>query len=185
MERLSTGSIMSGLTIIAVLLAVAITIGIAAPAGKAPETIPALGQSLATVSLFDLSGTRYAMEDVKEPCVVVICWAFWCDTWKKALPEIIELHNERNDLGCAIWTVSIDGRYTEEIRAQVAAKKIPVPVLLDDGTVSGKLGIRRVPTVMLLDENRQVTAVYEGYPGNKVLVQALRERRKGETVVKK
>lgn len=141
-----------------------------APA-EGPPPVP--GASLAEMVLPDLYGKRYALSDVKEKRVVVVFWAYWCDTWKAALPHLLALHTEREELGCAIRTVSIDGTYTAEVRSQAA--KIPFPLLLDDGSWRDRLGLRRVPTVLLLDANRTVVNVYEGYPGNVVLESALRK----------
>ncbi len=72
-------------------------------------------------------------------------------------------------------TVSIDGRCTEEIRPRVNAGNIPFPVLIDaDGAWSTRLGLRRVPTVVILDRRRKVVWLREGYPGNGKLEDAIR-----------
>lgn len=136
---------------------------------------PQPGASLAGLKLYDLSGKRHSIDDVKTHYVIVVWWAFWCDTWKKALPEITDLAARQEELDCTVWTVSIDGRYTAEIKPLVQQGKINFPVLLDDGTWTKKLGLRRVPTVMILDEQRQVVYLREVYPGNAKLEKALRE----------
>jgi len=142
----------------------------AASAGEAPQP----GASLVGLRLYDISGKRQSLDDVKTHYVIIVWWAFWCDTWKKALPEISDLAARQDELDCTVWTVSIDGRYTAEIKPLVEKGKINFPVLLDDGTWTKKLGLRRVPTVMILDEKRQVVYLREVYPGNDKLEKALR-----------
>jgi peroxiredoxin len=136
---------------------------------------PVTGASLAQMALFDLQGKRHGMAAVTTKRVVVVFWAYWCDTWKTALPHLRALNAEREALDCTIWTVSVDGTYTAEVRP--LARTIPFPLLLDTGAWKVKLGLRRVPTVMILDTNRTVVKVYEGYPGNAVLMSALRQVR--------
>lgn len=145
----------------------------AAVAGPQHDPPPALGRTLTGAELFDLSGARYRIDDVTSERMVVIFWAFWCDTWKKALPAVQELTARQDEFGCRVWTVSVDGRYTDEIRPLVKAGKIPFPVLLDDETLSHALGIRRVPTVLVLNRERKVVWAYEAYPGNDRIEQAL------------
>jgi len=147
-------------------------LGTAFGATEAPQPQP--GASLASLQLYDLQGHQFTMSEVKTGRVVVIFWAFWCDTWKKALPSIQELTAEQQDLDCTVLTVSVDGRYTEEIRPLVNAGKIPFPVLLDDGSWTKQLGLRRVPTVVVLDQQRKVVWLREAYPGNAKLKDAIR-----------
>jgi thiol-disulfide isomerase/thioredoxin len=163
---------MSKLLLIIILLLAAIC---ATHASKAPQP----GTSLAGLRLYDLSGKRHSLDEVKTRRVVIIWWAFWCDTWKKALPQVTDLAARGEELDCTVWTVSIDGRYTAEIKPLVEKRKIDFPVLLDDGTWTKKLDLRRVPTVMILDEQRRVIWLHEAYPGNAVIEKALRESKKG------
>ena len=116
-----------------------------------------------------------AFESSVVPSKFVPAYSFWCDTWRAALPHLQELQGMSTELDCTIWTVSVDGTYTAEVRPLVTAGEIPFPVLLDNGSWQRKLGIRRVPTVLLLDPARTVVNIYEGYPGNPVLISALRQ----------
>ncbi len=83
-------------------------------AAEAPSPKP--GASLQGLCLYDIDGRQFKLSEVKTSRVVVIFWAFWCDTWKKALPSILDLTAEQKDLDCTVLTVSIDGRCAEEIR---------------------------------------------------------------------
>lgn len=135
---------------------------------------PSTGASLARLQVYDLSGKRHTLDEVKTKAVVIVWWAFWCDTWKKALPQVIELASRGNELGYTVWTVSIDGSYTSEIKPLVEKGKINFPVLLDNGGWIKTLRLRRVPTVMVLDRQRNVIWLREAYPGNTAIEQALK-----------
>lgn len=145
----------------------------------ASDTPPVIGHSLAKSSYFDLDGNRKDITDVKAKYMVVIYWAFWCDTWKKALPAVQELSERRKELGCEIWTISVDGRYTQEIIPRVKSGEIKFPVLIDTKQHSQALGIRRVPTVLILDRNRKVIWAHEAYPGNDEIEEALHKKGEG------
>ena len=135
---------------------------------------PTTGVSLAGLRLHDLAGKRQSLDTVKSRYVVMIWWAYWCDTWKKALPEVIDLTARQEELDCTVWTVSVDGRYTAEIKPLVEKGKINFPVLLDNGAWTRRLALRRVPTVMVLDEKRTVIRLWEAYPGNMAIEKVLR-----------
>lgn len=139
----------------------------------ATDTPPVTGHSLAGSSYFDLDGNRKAITDSKAEYIVVIYWAFWCNTWKKALPAVQELYDRRKELGCEVWTISVDGRYTQEVLPRVKSGEIKFPILLDNKQHSQALGIRRVPTVLILDRNRKVIWAHEAYPGNDEIEEAL------------
>ncbi len=145
----------------------------ALPALRAAEA-PAPGASLAGLALYDLDGRRHALDAVTSKYVVIVWWAFWCDTWKQALPHVSELAAHGSELDCTVWAVSVDGTYTSEVRPRHARGELRFPVLLDDGTWADRLSIRRVPTVMLLDAARTVVWVREAYPGNRVIERAIR-----------
>jgi len=55
-------------------------------------------------------------------------------------------------------------------------QRLPFPVLLDgEKTLANTLGLRRVPTVVILNRGRRVTYVKEAYPGNPVVLRAIRK----------
>lgn len=144
------------------------------PAWCAEEASPPqTGASLAGLALYDLQGRRQSLDDIRTKQVVIIWWAFWCDTWEKALPHVNELAARAEELDCTVWTISVDGTYTAEARERVERGDIHFPMLLDDRTWADRLHLRRVPTVMLLDAERKVVWLREAYPGNAVIERAI------------
>ncbi len=126
-------------------------------------------------ALFDLDGRLHRLADYTEPVLVVNCFAYWCDTWIKQLPQLCELARQQNDLHFRLLAVSVDGQWSEARRKVLRGQRLTFPVLLDGrAELAGALGVRRVPTVFVLNRERVVTYVHEAYPGNPPVLQAVR-----------
>jgi len=107
--------------------------------------------------------------------VVLNFFAFWCDTWIAELPQLRELAGEQQDLGFRLLSVSVDGKWTDQLRVVCGDEPPPWAVLIDRGSrLSRQLGLRRVPTLLVLNRERRVTAAFEAYPGNPALLKAIR-----------
>jgi cytochrome c biogenesis protein CcmG, thiol:disulfide interchange protein DsbE len=136
---------------------------------------PAVGRIVTDFQMFDLVGHSHSLSDYHEPVIVLNFWAFWCDTWRKQLGQLKELATQQEALGFRLLVISVDGQWTDARRQVLHGQDLPFPVLLDaDKLVSGRLGIRRVPTVLVLDRRRQVQYVHEAYPGTLRVLRAIR-----------
>jgi peroxiredoxin len=136
---------------------------------------PAVGQHVPAFELFDLSRIIHRLSDCREPVIVLNFWAFWCDTWKAQLPQLVELSRQQEELNFRLLVISVDGQWSDSQRQYLRQQKLPFAVLLDgQKSVARALGVRRVPTVMVLDEKRRVRWVHEAYPGNPVVLKAVR-----------
>jgi len=158
------------------LLAVLVALAYATPAaaeGAGPH--PALGLTVADFTLPDMRGGTVRLADVDEPVVVLNLFAFWCDTWIQQLPQLRELTTHREDLGFRLISISVDGRWSDQLQ-QVCGDDLPeFPVLLDsERTLTERLVLRHVPTIVVLDRERRVRFVYEAWPGNHVVLRAIR-----------
>lgn len=155
--------------------AVALSVAAALAGETDPRPPPRPGQLVSDFVLFDMAQQPRRLSDFREPVLVLNFWAFWCDTWKKELPQLCELAGREQELNCRVLAVSVDGQWTAARWAHLGRAPLPFPVLLDgNSVVSSALGVRRVPTVMVLDRQRRVTWVHEAYPGNPAVVTAIR-----------
>jgi len=136
---------------------------------------PALGLTVPDFTLPDMRGGTLRLADVHEPVVVLNLFAFWCDTWIEQLPQLRELATREDDLGFRLISISVDGRWSDQLR-QVCGEDLPgFPVLLDsERTLTGPLVLRHVPTIIVLDRDRRARFVYEAWPGNHVVLRAIR-----------
>lgn len=141
---------------------------------------PAVGGLVEDFGLFDMEGRMRRLGDYREDVIVLNFWAFWCDTWQKQLGQLKELARQQEELGFRLIVVSVDGQWSDMQKAHLrrigAAGELGFPVLLDGQKVlAGRLGLRRVPTVVVLDRERRVRWVHEAYPGNPAVLGAVRK----------
>lgn len=147
---------------------------VAASADEPPP--PTLGRQVPPFALFDFSRQVHRLNDYPEPVIVLNFWAFWCDTWKAQLPQLKALAQKQQELNFRLLVVSFDGQWADNQRQYLREQRLPFPVLLDGRrTLGTALGVRRVPTVMVLGRERQVTWLHEAYPGNPPVLKAIRE----------
>jgi len=142
----------------------------------AAPSAPQAGTKLPALALCDVSGRPFALSQVTEPVLVLNFWAFWCDTWKAELPQLLELAPLQETLQFRLIAVSVDGSWTDLFWQTCGTAGVPFPVLLDQRrALSTALGIRKVPTVMVMDARRRVRWVSEAYPGNTKVLAAIRQ----------
>jgi thiol-disulfide isomerase/thioredoxin len=148
----------------------------AAPAEEPDPPPPAIGALVPSVELFDLHGRRFRLQEVREPVIVLNFFAFWCDTWIAELPQLRELAAEQKPLNFRLLAVNVDGKWTDQLQAVCGDDPPPYPVLVDRGKrLSQSLGVRRIPTIVVLNRERRVASVFEAHPGNPALLEAIRE----------
>lgn len=136
---------------------------------------PSTGQRLPQVELFDLQGRRFRLPDIREPVIVLNFFAFWCDTWIAELPQLRELAGQQKQLGFRLLAINVDGKWTDQLGVVCGDDPLPYPVLVDrTSRLSKQLGLRRIPTILVLNRERRVTAVFEAHPGNPALLEAIR-----------
>jgi peroxiredoxin len=102
---------------------------------------------------------------------VVIFWAFWCDTWKDVTRELNFLQPQLDAMKLQVLAVSVDASQQPVARRAFESGKIWWPVAIDaKSEVSAAWGVRRVPTIFVLDRNGAIAKVYEGFPGRQTFV---------------
>jgi len=156
------------------LILVGMLLTVLAVASEEPPP-PALGQQVPVFELFDPGGEVHRLADCREPVIVLNFWAFWCETWKAQLPQLKELAQKQQELNFRLLVVSVDGQWSDNQRQTLREQRLPFAVLLDgQRTLGTALGVRRVPTVMVLGRDRKVTWLHEAYPGNPAVLKAIR-----------
>ena len=102
---------------------------------------------------------------------IIVFWAFWCDTWKDVTRDLNALQPQLSEMNLQILAVAVDASQQPVSRRAFAEKKIWWPVVIDEKSeTSAAWGVRRVPTVFVLDQNGNVQKVFEGFPGNQTFV---------------
>lgn len=157
-------------------LTATLLVALIAPAWGDEPPPPACHVPMPDFTLFDLQQRPVLLAEIGEPVVVINLFAFWCDTWIEQLPQLRELVTREKLLGFKLISISVDGAWSNQL-AEVCGDAPPTwPVLMDPRrSTATALGVRHVPTVFVLDRNRMIRHVFEGYPGNPKLLQAIRD----------
>jgi thiol-disulfide isomerase/thioredoxin len=128
-----------------------------AAAASAPER-----QAFPDLTLIDAKGGVQTLKTSLGRATIINFWATWCGPCRLELPELQELYNELAGKGAALLAVNVDSP-----RAQVAPflsrNGLSVPVFFLEPEAEATLGIRSLPTTVLLDRDGKVVNVWGGY----------------------
>jgi thiol-disulfide isomerase/thioredoxin len=94
--------------------------------------------------------------------VLVTFWASWCGPCRVELTHLQQLHRELGDDRFALLAVNVDAT-TVAARRFLDVTKLEIPVYRVSQTDLVKLGVRSIPTNILLDPEGRAVRLYEGY----------------------
>jgi thiol-disulfide isomerase/thioredoxin len=122
-------------------------------------------------------GTPHALAEDRGHVVVVDAWATWCEPCERSLPLLHTLPQRFAPQGLRTYAVSIDAGQCE-IPAFLKRTPITLPILLDpDGdALQTVLGLRLMPTTLVIDRSGKLRARHEGFQGDLAALQADVER---------
>ncbi len=110
-------------------------------------------------------------DNKKSNGAIIIFWAFWCDTWKDVTRDLNAMQSPLSEMNLQILAVSVDSSQQPVARRAFEENKIWWPVVIDEKSeISAKWGVRRVPTVFILDKDGKVKKVFEGFPGKQTFL---------------
>ncbi len=107
----------------------------------------------------DESGTTFSLAELKGKPVVIHLWASWCPacrTEMKAFSDWTEKNPELN-----VVMVSLDQR-REDAVSFLKEKEINRPVLLSDEAQARKLGVRALPSTIIIAADGTVSQLHRG-----------------------
>lgn len=160
-------------------------------------------KDMSKLKLSSFLAMRHGTASTKQSSVtVLVFWAFWCDTWKDVTRDFKKLRPQLTNAGAGVLCVSVDASQQPVARRAFASGEIWFPVLIDihggagraaDGqgittsrtraakaidnqrSVGATFGVRRVPTFFVLDSTGRIRTRFEGFPGNRRLLQSVRD----------
>ena len=110
---------------------------------------------------------------------VVVFWAFWCDTWKDVSAYFVRMKPKLQGEHVQIVCVAVDASQQPVARRAFTNGTLWYPVAIDNGSATtANWGVRRVPTLFVLDNQRRIRHVFEGFAGERALLKAIHEARK-------
>jgi peroxiredoxin len=141
-----------------VLLLFASLAGGSAPAHR-PLVPPTIGAQVPDVEVKDLAGKHRALSEFKaKKAIVVVFVGTECPIANLYLPVLAEMHKHYSGEGVQFLAINSNDQDTfAEVVAHARDRKIPFPVLKDDGQrAADAFGARRTPEAFLLDANRTI-----------------------------
>lgn len=125
-----------------------------------------LGKPAPQTGVAHLGASTATLLPEESKVVLLDFWATWCGPCIVATPAIAAVADDFADRGVRLVAVNV-GEDPETVAAFVKQKALSSKqVVMDpDGRVSLLYKVDSFPTVMLVDEDRVVQAVYEGYSG--------------------
>jgi len=136
----------------------------ALPAPGGPLTLHAEPRALPPLAFTDGAGNAVSLETFAGKVVLLNFWAIWCQPCLIELPALIQLNKELSDKNFAFIALSQDLKGAETVVPFLAAEGMEsLPVYYDANlSASRSLGVRRMPTTLLIDPQGREAARYEG-----------------------
>ncbi len=95
----------------------------------------------------DDKGRQHQLSEMKGKPVVLHLWASWCPPCQAELPEFSAWFNAHPEIN--IIPVSLDD-HINEVTSFLSSNAIKIPALLSDSDQARGLGIRGLPTTLLI-----------------------------------
>ena len=115
---------------------------------------------LAPEGAFELSSARGKI-------LLLDYWASWCGPCLQELPHLQKLHTERSGAGLVALAVNTDEGATPTWAADAAKRLgLTMQIGVNNPEVSRTLGVRTLPTLLIVDRSGRLRARWDGYrPG--------------------
>jgi thiol-disulfide isomerase/thioredoxin len=109
-----------------------------------------------------LDGRRLGPSDFKGKVVVIDFWATWCGPCFLQADILHRVHRQYGKGDVQFLAIDV-GEDEKTVRAFLAKRPIPYPVLLDEEEkVSGDLGVVGFPTLLIIDRRGEVSYLRAG-----------------------
>ena len=113
---------------------------------------------IVTHAFTDIEGRPARLQDVKARALLVDFWATWCPQCVRTLPTLNRLYAKYRGKGLAVVGVSVDEKGAAAVKPFLAKHPARYPIWFDLDKKNPRwkaLGIRELPTLLLLDGSGQ------------------------------
>ncbi len=113
-----------------------------------------------SISLADINGQAWNLEQHRGNVVLVNFWATWCPPCRAETPGLVHVANELGPRGLDVVGISLD-ETKDVVPPFVSSYKIPYPIVMGEGSPI-TAGINSIPTTLLIDKQGRIAKRYEG-----------------------
>ena len=138
-------------TIAALLMIAALSAVSLSRAGQSPEKV-------SDFSLKDIEGKAVSLNDFRGKLVLINFWATWCGPCLDEMSVLRQVQDQWREKGLVVLLINM-GENASRVRGYVKRYALALPVLLDPNTeLFVKLGVRTLPTSLLIDSDGTIVA---------------------------
>jgi len=107
----------------------------------------------------DTQGTLHSLQEFRGKPVLLHFWASWCPPCRAEMPKLTAWIRANPDI--AIIAVSLD-RNPQDAEAFMQQQQYPLPILITDSREATRMGVRGLPTTMIIDAKGYAGKIYLG-----------------------
>jgi thiol-disulfide isomerase/thioredoxin len=128
-----------------------------------------------TLARVDGEPGNVKLADLRGRVVLLDFWATWCPPCLAMLPMLHELYREWQPRGAEFIGIDSDGPMTSRdgLRAFLASRPFPYPVVSDDKEVGGRYGVFSIPHIVVIGRDGRIARVFVGGVSRSQLDKAL------------
>lgn len=120
-------------------------------------------------------GARISLQDLKGKPVLLDFWASWCGPCAMQAPILERMSKKYADKGLVVLGVNVDDS-VDVTRAYALRKGLSYPMLVDDdSSVQRAYGVKRLPSLVLIDREGKVVSYTTGMVDESSLDAMVRE----------
>lgn len=160
MEKKKQRSVVRGVILVVLLLAIAYTVYAAATKDKVD--IVKVGMEAPDFELVDLNGERHRLKDYDGQGVVLNFWGTWCEPCEREFPAMTRQYDSMKDRGVQIIAVNF-AQSDFEVNKYVKNMGMTFPVAIDKTkSVFTAYNIDPLPTSIFIDPQGNVDRIVTG-----------------------
>jgi len=119
-------------------------------------------QAMPDITLNDLNGRTWRLQDHEGQVILVNLWASWCPPCREETPGLVHLAQSYRDRGVAVVGISMDEGGPDAAEKFVRDFDVTYPILTPNRRFPFANEVDSLPTSLLIDQRGKVAKTYVG-----------------------